>query len=327
LGHIRIFDFDRIEEHNLTRCALYRETDVGLFKAEVAANACRRIDPNLQIESLTNDFWDGLTLQSLSEEAAVISCVDNFEARIRLNQMCLITGTDLYNAGIDSRFVSVEMYPYSTQPDCACYECILPPSVYAAVQKRYSCGWLQKIAFEEKKIPTTAITSSLAGAFLVSLFLHRLTGHSEASWGSIKFLQDSISLESTRSLIPRNEQCVRCTSIDSDARRFTASRLSSENPWPVQDPERAGEVILSEPIVTNAVCKTCQREQSYFESVRRLTDAITFCTVCQSHSVDVQFAERLTVTDFQRLFHGKRVPCKFITYRSPSYNAVVELED
>jgi len=60
LGHIRIFDFDRIEEHNLTRCALYRETDVGLFKAEVAANACRRIDPNLQIESLTNDFWDGL---------------------------------------------------------------------------------------------------------------------------------------------------------------------------------------------------------------------------------------------------------------------------
>jgi molybdopterin/thiamine biosynthesis adenylyltransferase len=144
VGHIHVFDFDKIEAHNLTRCVLFRESDVDKYKADVAASACRQIDPNVQIVSSNMDFWDGLSLEEVSRSEAVACCVDNYEARIRLNQLCLMTGTDFYNIGIDSRYASVEVFPFSTNPDCACFECTLPASAYATIQNRYSCGWLRR---------------------------------------------------------------------------------------------------------------------------------------------------------------------------------------
>ena len=131
IGRIHIVDFDRIEEHNLTRTILFKSGDVGKFKAEAAALACRQIDPNVKVTFSNSDFWQSLSFAELKTCDAVFCCVDNLEARIRLNQMCLIASVDLFNAGIDSRNVSVEMYSFRTKTHCACYECWLPPSAYA----------------------------------------------------------------------------------------------------------------------------------------------------------------------------------------------------
>jgi molybdopterin/thiamine biosynthesis adenylyltransferase len=42
LGALDIYDFDRIEVHNLTRSVLFRETDIGRNKAECAAEKTTR---------------------------------------------------------------------------------------------------------------------------------------------------------------------------------------------------------------------------------------------------------------------------------------------
>src|SRR5947208_560139 len=57
VGAIRIVDFDHIEVHNLTRSVLFSEADVGKSKAEVAAAAAQRLDPNCKVEAITGDFW------------------------------------------------------------------------------------------------------------------------------------------------------------------------------------------------------------------------------------------------------------------------------
>lgn len=327
VGNIHIFDFDKIEEHNLTRCVLFRDSDIDRFKADVAAEACRQIDPNIAIRSSIVDFWDGLTLKEISDSDAVMCCVDNFEARIRLNQLCLMTATDFYNTGIDSRYSSIEVYPFSTHPECACYECSLPPSAYGTIQKRYSCGGLRKVAFEEKKIPTTAITSSIAGSVAVSMMLNRLNEHPQALQGAIRHFQDSITLEATLSVLQRREDCLACTSVDSSADIISAKRTCAGQPLIPLATEVSGEIVLSEPLLRRGVCKLCGREQEYFESVRKLTDAVTFCAICGAHSVATEFIERLPVNDFEKMFAERSLPFKFLTYHADGRQIVIEMED
>ncbi len=327
VGHISVFDFDKIEEHNLTRSILFRETDIGQYKADIAASACHLIDPNVNLLPLNMDFWQGLSLEQIDQADAVICCVDNYEARIRLNQLCLMTRTDFYNTGIDSRYSSAEVFPFSTNPGCACYECTLPDSAYSTIQKRYSCGWLRKVSFAEKKIPTTTITSSLSGAVVASLILNRINDHAQAFQDSVRQFQDSISLESTVSVIQRKDNCPACESVYPIDVRFTAKRFcTGVSPLPlVSGPDI--EVVLSEPILIRGTCKLCQRQQEYFESVRQVNDAVTFCTICEEQSISTEIVERMPLAEFEKVFKGKNLPCKFITYQAGNRQVVVEMED
>jgi len=327
VGHLQLYDFDKIEDHNLTRCVLFRERDVGRFKAEVAAEACRDIDPNIEIVHSTHDFWDDLSLGDIARADAVMCCVDNFEARLLLNKLCLLTSTDFYEMAIDSRFASVMAFPFSTHPDCACYECSLPAGAYSAIQKRYSCGWLRRVSIDEKKIPTTTITSSLCGAIASSLVLNTVNGHPQAIQGAVRYFQDAISLHTTLSALARNDDCPTCKTLDPTATRIVAKRQCLlETLVPIVNPHK-GEITFSEPVAIRGVCKQCGRTQEYFESSRRLTDAITFCSLCKSTSCEIDFVERITLPEFTALFAGRNVPSKFVTYSQDNKQVIIEMEN
>ena len=83
----------------------------------------------------------------------------------------MLPKVDFIDTAIDSRFASVEYFPFSRGHRVACLECSLPPSVYQQLAHRYSCGWLKRIASEEKKIPTTIVTAAIAAAYATSLAL------------------------------------------------------------------------------------------------------------------------------------------------------------
>ena len=328
LGNIHIFDFDRIEEHNLTKCVLFRDADVGRYKAEIAAESCHQLDPNVDIRASCVDFWEALSLGEIANADSVICCVDNLEARVNLNRLCMMMGTDLYNTGIDSRYAVVEMFPFSTNPDCACYECALPPSAYSAIQRRYSCGWLRKVAFDERKLPTTVVTSAMAGSVAVSLMLNRLNQHPQAIHDAVRLFQDTISLEATLSVVQRNEVCPACNSIDSNPTHIATKRFcSNESVIPLIG-DATGEITLSEPVLIRGVCKICNRRQDYFESVHKLTDAITFCSICGARAVEIEVVEGgLTPECFRQLFAGRNVPCKYLKYNAGNRQIILEMEE
>ena len=171
VGEIDLFDFDVVERHNLTRSVLLREADVGRDKAEAVAERARELDPHVTVRSIAGDFWDTLSLGRLARYDCAIAAVDNLEARLKLNQMCQIAGVDLVNAGLDSRWVTVESFPFGSTPGVACYECTLPDTAYARVAERYSCGGLRRRAQLERRIPTTVVTASIAGALAASTAL------------------------------------------------------------------------------------------------------------------------------------------------------------
>lgn len=327
VGHISIFDFDRIEDHNLTRSVLFRESDVGRSKAEAAAAACSQIDPGITCEAHCADFWDALRLDDLAEADAAICCVDNFEARQRINQLCMMTATDLCNTGIDSRFASAELFPFASDQPCACIECGWPDSVYEAIGRRYTCGVLRRVGLKERKVPTTAVTSSMAGAMAVSMVLNRLHAHPHAPSGSFRCFTDTISFNSVRSELPQNADCPACTRHTRRVERMSAQRHCALSPAIRCAVEGEVEMVLSEPVLLTTTCRLCGAGSEHYESVRRKTAAVAVCATCHEQSAEAAFAERLALPDFERTFAGRRVPCKFVTCVSGTHEIVIEMEN
>lgn len=330
VGQIRIVDFDRIEIHNLTRSVLFTEEDIGKSKAEVAATAAGRLNPDCVVEGVVGDFWHKVRFSELANSSVVFCCVDNFEARLRLNRLCELIGVDLVNIGIDSRYVSVDIFPFRRDPDSACYECNLPTSVYQRVAERYSCGWLKKVSFEEKKIPTTVITASFAGALATSMFLHSFK--EDADPGALRIFFDTIGYTLSKCALPMNQSCVCCSTRRSQTILVSGSRrVDQALPWLKQlDPDVT--ITTSDPLLTaweTPNCATCSADQldECLALAADFDDSQTVCSKCG-------LRQRLAVINYQfsacelvEKYRGQMLPGKYVEVADRESRIIVELWD
>ncbi len=315
VGAIDVYDFDRVEVHNLTRSIFLRESDVGAPKVDAVVARAREVDASVELCGIEGDFWQTLSLSRLRRYGCVVCGVDNFEARLRLNQMCLIAGVDLVNAGIDSRYATVETFPFSGAAIPSCYECHLPHSAYQRIAERYSCGWLRKAAWAERKVPTTAITASIAGAFAASVAL-RLGA--EPTGTSRRIFLDTISGASTVSELGRQPECVGCGMF---AERLRT--LAVGNDWARQLSELAGSpaqatavtLRLSDPIIIDYVCAQCGDATRAGWYVNRraaeFDDSITLCPVCNQRAVRVAMQDEFTFATLSECFSTMAPPVKY----------------
>jgi molybdopterin/thiamine biosynthesis adenylyltransferase len=323
VGKLHVIDFDRIEVHNLPRTILFRESDIGRSKAEVVAERSAKFDPNVELSFSDGDFWDTLSFARLRRTNAVVSCVDNLEARLRLNVLCQLAGVPLVNTAIDSRSVAVEHYPFAKAPDCACYGCTLPPTAYARMRDRYSCGWLRKVAFEERKIPTTIITSAFAGAFAAAEVLQRLG--SPAGQARRVFL-DTRSLAMSEVALAPDPECVACAARPARAVFVNARRAARLPLDPAVVPAVPEEVVFGEPIVLEATCQSCGATVVVNEPARKHNDSLAFCPDCRLQSRLVSIAERLPLPEFLDRFGTAAVPGKFLRVDLEDHAVIIELE-
>src|ERR1700756_5523177 len=84
--NIVVVDLDRIEESNLSRAVLFRESDVGQSKAQVAARAVQAIPPEATVQPIAGDIVHQLGLGLFAWCDAVIAGLDNREARLWINR-------------------------------------------------------------------------------------------------------------------------------------------------------------------------------------------------------------------------------------------------
>jgi molybdopterin-synthase adenylyltransferase len=314
-GTIDVFDFDVVELHNLTRSVLLRESDAGRNKAEAVAERARDLDPHVTVSAVAGDFWDTLSLARLRGYDCAIAAVDNFEARLRLNQLCLIARVNLVNAGLDSRWAAVESFPFAASEEAACYECTLPESAYARVAERYSCGGLRRRAGLERRIPTTAVTASVAGALAASMAL-RLGG--EAPRHAQRRMLDTIGGAGTSVGIERREGCPGCGAFVRPPRivrtrnRWSPRRddQSVAGPGIVEQPVR-----LSDPLITGYECAACGPLEEAARFVNRraaaFDDGIATCPQCTAPAVRIEIRDAFTVGELTARFAGGPVPAKF----------------
>src|SRR5689334_24564722 len=86
VGNVLIADMDRIENSNLSRSALYRTSDNGKLKADVAARAAKDLYPDGNYHAFNGNVVYDLGMGAFRWADVVIGGLDNREARLAINR-------------------------------------------------------------------------------------------------------------------------------------------------------------------------------------------------------------------------------------------------
>jgi molybdopterin/thiamine biosynthesis adenylyltransferase len=165
VGNIVIVDFDTIEYSNLTRSILFRESDAdkGLFKAEVAANRLKEINPTINVIYIIGRLANDVGLALYRQMDVVIGCLDGNFARLQLNRMCMRAGRPWIDGGIFNLSGTAKVFV----PGKHCYECELPESAKNAIYNTFPCGGYARRNEKEGRVATTPVIASIIGAIQV----------------------------------------------------------------------------------------------------------------------------------------------------------------
>jgi molybdopterin/thiamine biosynthesis adenylyltransferase len=156
--NIIIVDLDRIEESNLSRTVLYREQDIGKYKAEVAADAYRALSQDARLRPLVANITQSVGLGVFEWSDLIIAGLDNREARLWINRSAWKVNRPWIDGAIEGINGVARVFLPGVPP---CYECTLGEVDWNLLQKRMSCNLLMLEQEVEGKIPTTPTISSI----------------------------------------------------------------------------------------------------------------------------------------------------------------------
>src|SRR3954447_18641699 len=161
IGNVFIADKDRIENSNLSRSVLYRESDSGEFKASVAARAAKEIYPQMNVAAFNGDIVHDLGLGVFRWADVVIGGLDNREARLAINRACWKVNRPRIDGAIEQIQGVARVFIPDAESAAPCYECTMSQRDWQLLQMRRSCNLLTREEMERGKTPTTPTISSI----------------------------------------------------------------------------------------------------------------------------------------------------------------------
>jgi molybdopterin/thiamine biosynthesis adenylyltransferase len=203
VGTTYVIDKDEIETSNLSRSVLFRASDGGRPKAQVAAERSREINPEVEFRWLRGDVINDLGLGLFADVDVVIGCLDNREARLWVNRQCWKVGTPWVDSGIQEIQGVVKVF---VPPDSACYECTMTARDYQLLNVRYSCPLLRRDQILEGKVPTAPTIASMMGALEVQEALKLIHGMPVDAGSALVF--NGVTNQFYKTRLPRRDDCL-----------------------------------------------------------------------------------------------------------------------
>jgi molybdopterin/thiamine biosynthesis adenylyltransferase len=281
IGHLAIADMDTIEISNLTRSALFRESDAGHPKAERAALAARDLYPAIEATALVGNITADLGLGWLRWADAIVGAVDNREARIFINSACARVGKPWIDGGIEVlQGVARGFHP----PDTACYECTMSDVDWQLINKRRSCSMLARRALAHGGTPTTPTTASVIGAIQSQEVVKLL--HGMPALLGRGFVFEGASHSSYSVAYPISPDCP----WHEEVAPITAIDAGHDTPLDVvwREAERIlGEVDaieLGRELVDELECVSCHRTRSVLRAIDVVNESDAICESCGGDS-------------------------------------------
>ena len=102
VGRITLMDGDRVSLSNLHRQVLFRMSDIGQPKAEIAAANMAALNPDCRISSVTDPLDPVNAPDRVAAADLVLDCADSFAASYVLSDTCLAQGKPLISASVVS---------------------------------------------------------------------------------------------------------------------------------------------------------------------------------------------------------------------------------
>jgi adenylyltransferase/sulfurtransferase len=124
IGTLGVMDGDRLEASNLHRQPLYRRSDVGQPKAELAATALRALNPEVEVRA----YVERANRERLTELAPafdlLIDCSDNFATKFLVNDVAVATGRPAVLASVYQYEGQLQLV--RPEQHSSCLRCIWP---------------------------------------------------------------------------------------------------------------------------------------------------------------------------------------------------------
>jgi sulfur-carrier protein adenylyltransferase/sulfurtransferase len=204
VGTIGIVDDDVVELNNLHRQVLYSVNDIGLSKAEKAAQVLRQMNPEIKIVSYPERLTAQNALRIIDEFEIVVDGTDNFSTRYMINDACVLLNKPLVYGAI-SQFegqVSVLNFRLNENNEAVNYRDLFPiPPKEDEILNCAEAGVL-------------GVLPGIIGAMMANETIKLITGVGELLVNKLltynalnnQVYQFTLSpKKETRSLIPKNE--------------------------------------------------------------------------------------------------------------------------
>lgn len=135
IGKLILYDYDRVELANMNRL-FYTPDQVGMDKVVAAKQTLNKINGKIVIDTYNCNITEEMHYNKLIENIEqggldnrhidlVISCVDNYAARMTINSACNTTRQNWFESGVSEDALSCH-YQILIPGETACFACIPP---------------------------------------------------------------------------------------------------------------------------------------------------------------------------------------------------------
>ncbi|XP_017762255.1 PREDICTED: ubiquitin-like modifier-activating enzyme 5 [Eufriesea mexicana] len=184
IGKLVLFDYDKVEMANMNRL-FFQPYQAGQNKVDAAATTLRYINPDVEIETHNfnitimdhfEDFMNIISTASLNNSPVdiVLSCVDNFEARMAINTACNELNLKWFESGVSENAVSGHIQ-FIIPGETACFACAPPLVVAENIDEKT----LKRDGVCAASLPTTM---GVVAGFLVQNTLKYLLSFGDVSY-------------------------------------------------------------------------------------------------------------------------------------------------
>lgn len=183
VGKLIIYDYDKVELANMNRL-FYTPDQCGMTKVAAARKSLSFINPDVQIEDHNMNVTTVENFEKMMGHIStgsltggpvdlVLSCVDNFQARMSINQACNELGQSWIESGVSEDAVSGHIQLIKPG-ELACFECAPPLIVASGVDE----STLKREGVCAASLPTTM---GIVAGFLVQNALKFMLGFGETA--------------------------------------------------------------------------------------------------------------------------------------------------
>ncbi len=124
IGRLTIIDDDRVDLSNLQRQTIFGTGDVGRPKAEAAAQAIAKLNPDVSCVPVVNRITSGNAAALLAGADVVLDGCDNFATRLAVADAAFAARIPLVSAAVGQFEGQLGTYR-GWEPELPCYRCFV----------------------------------------------------------------------------------------------------------------------------------------------------------------------------------------------------------
>jgi sulfur-carrier protein adenylyltransferase/sulfurtransferase len=165
IGELWFADFDSIDRSNLAKSVLFRPTDIGRRKVDVAADRLAEMDPEIKLRPLHGDIRYDIGLGVFRRMDVLTSVLDGVDARVAFNRIAAAVEKPWLDGGIGELSWRVACWD---PPGGPCFECTMDDAMRYQQHLPYapSCAPMAEAIREMQRQPTSPLAAAMSGAMM-----------------------------------------------------------------------------------------------------------------------------------------------------------------